>query len=134
LEVTAGAAGALAIDPRILRSLQSGEPIKRAIPSTGETIPAVGLGSSATFSQLARAGDLDPLTEGFRTLVEGGASVSYFDPDTARDDPLARKLFQVDGVDSLLIAEDFVTVTKSPTAEWDDLVPKIETVIKEVLS
>ena len=69
-----------------------------------------------------------------RTLVEGGASVSYFDPDTARDDPLARKLFQIDGVDSLLIAEDFVTVTKSPTAAWDDLVPKIENVIKEVLS
>jgi hypothetical protein len=69
-----------------------------------------------------------------RTLVEGGASMSYFDPETARTDPLATKLFEVDGVDSLLIAEDFVTVTKSTAAEWDNLVPKIETILKEVLS
>ncbi len=69
-----------------------------------------------------------------RTLVEGGASVSYFDPETAKADPLATRLFQVDGVDSLLIAEDFVTVTKSSAVEWDSLVPKIETILKEVLS
>ena len=69
-----------------------------------------------------------------RTLVEGGASVSYFDPETARTDPLAAKLFEVDGVDSLLIAEDFVTVTKSSATDWDNLVPKIETILKEVLS
>jgi hypothetical protein len=69
-----------------------------------------------------------------RSLVEGGASVSYFDPATAKDDPIASRLFAVDGVDSLLIADDFVTVTKSPSANWDDLVPKIETILKEVLS
>jgi hypothetical protein len=69
-----------------------------------------------------------------RTLVEGGASVSYFDPETAKDDPLASRLFGIEGVDSLLIAEDFVTVTKAPSASWDDLVPQIESVIKEALS
>jgi len=69
-----------------------------------------------------------------RTLVEGGSSVSYFDPETAKDDPLASKLFAVDGVESLLIAEDFVTVTKSPNANWDDLVPDIENIIREALS
>lgn len=69
-----------------------------------------------------------------RTLVEGGASVSYFDPDTAKDDPLASKLFAVEGVESLLIAEDFVTVTKAPSADWNHLVPTIEGIIKEALS
>ncbi len=69
-----------------------------------------------------------------RRLVEGGSSVSYFDPETARDDPLASKLFALDGVESLLIADDFVTVTKATTASWDDLVPRIEDVIKEALS
>lgn len=69
-----------------------------------------------------------------RSLVEGGASMSYFDPATAKDDPIASRLFAVDGVDSLLIADDFVTVTKSPSADWDDLVPKIEGILKEVLS
>ena len=69
-----------------------------------------------------------------RTLVEGGASVSYFDPDTAKEDPIAARFFEVDGVDSLLIAEDFVTVTKAAAADWDVLAPKIETILKEVLS
>jgi hypothetical protein len=54
--ITAGAAGALMLDPRLLSALQHGQLIQRAIPSTGEMIPAVGLGSSATFSQLASAG------------------------------------------------------------------------------
>ncbi len=69
-----------------------------------------------------------------RTLVEGGASVSYFDPETAKDDPLASKLFAVEGVESLLIAEDFITVTKAPAASWDKLVPHIESIIMETLS
>lgn len=69
-----------------------------------------------------------------RTLVEGGSSKSYFDPGSAKDDPIAQRLFQVDGVDSLLIAEDFVTVTKVPDADWDVLVPQIQRILKEELS
>lgn len=69
-----------------------------------------------------------------RTLVEGGSSRSYFDSDTAAGDPLASALFRVPGVESLLIAEDFVTVTKAPSASWDILVPEIERVIREALS
>jgi hypothetical protein len=69
-----------------------------------------------------------------RTLVEGGSSMSYFDPETASDDALASRLFVIDGVESLLIAEDFVTVTKADSANWDDLVPQIENAIKEALS
>jgi Scaffold protein Nfu/NifU N terminal len=69
-----------------------------------------------------------------RTLVEGGSSMSYFDSETASDDALASRLFVIDGVESLLIAEDFVTVTKADSANWDDLVPQIENAIKEVLS
>jgi hypothetical protein len=69
-----------------------------------------------------------------RNLMEGGSSASYFDPETAKDDPLASRLFSVEGVESLLIAEDFVTVTKSESADWEGLVPQIEQAIKEVLS
>ena len=75
LGITAGAAGALALDPRLLNALRQGRLMQRAIPSTGEMVPAVGLGSSATFSQLASAGDLDPLKEVFQALIDGGAKV-----------------------------------------------------------
>ena len=73
--ITVGAAGALACQRRVPQELPPLVLIKRAIPSTGEMVPAVGLGSSATFSQLARAGDLDPLKEVFRAMVDGGATV-----------------------------------------------------------
>ena len=69
-----------------------------------------------------------------RTLVEGGGSKPYFDPQAAEQDPLASRLFAIEGVESLLIAEDFITVTKSASADWDALVPQIEETIKKVLS
>jgi aryl-alcohol dehydrogenase-like predicted oxidoreductase len=73
--ITVGAGSALALDPRILRTLQQGQLIQRAIPSTGEMLPAVGLGSSATFSQVARSEDRAALTEVMRTMVSRGATV-----------------------------------------------------------
>jgi len=69
-----------------------------------------------------------------RTLIEGGAGISFFDAETASQDALASQLFAIDGVESVFIAEDFVTITKSASAGWDDLVPKIENAIKEALS
>ncbi len=72
---TLGAAGALAFNPRILQALQHEQLIQRAIPSTGEMLPAVGLGSSATFSRVARSEDVTALREVLRSMVDGGATV-----------------------------------------------------------
>jgi aryl-alcohol dehydrogenase-like predicted oxidoreductase len=59
IEMTAGITGALVLHPRLLSSLQQGELLRRAIPSSGEMLPVVGLGSSATFSRMAEiAGEL----------------------------------------------------------------------------
>ena len=69
-----------------------------------------------------------------RTLIEGGGGVSYFDADSASKDTLASLLFAIDGVESVFIAEDFVTITKSASSTWEDLVPIIENAIKEALS
>jgi hypothetical protein len=73
--LTSGVAGALALHQRLLQALQDGELIHRAVPSTGEMLPAVGLGSSATFSQVARGEDQDALREVMRAMVDGGARV-----------------------------------------------------------
>jgi len=75
LGVTAGAAAALAINPRILQALQEGQLIQRAIPSSGEMLPGVGLGSSATFSRVARSEDYSSLKEVIGAMVDGGATV-----------------------------------------------------------
>jgi aryl-alcohol dehydrogenase-like predicted oxidoreductase len=49
--------------------------ITRAIPSTGEQLPIVGLGSSATFSRVARTEDHDALREVLSTMTDAGATV-----------------------------------------------------------
>ncbi len=69
-----------------------------------------------------------------RTLVEGGSSKSYLDAASAAGDPLASQLFGIDGVQSLLIADDFVTVTKDPSASWDALIPIVQETIQRFLS
>lgn len=75
LGLTATAGAALAINPRLLRALQEEPMITRAVPSTGEQLPIVGLGSSDTFARLAREGDVSALRDVLRTLVDGGGSV-----------------------------------------------------------
>ena len=54
---------------------QPGQLIKRAIPSSGELVPVVGLGTSATFSQVARSEELTALKAVMQTMVDRGATV-----------------------------------------------------------
>ena len=54
LRISATAGAALTVDPRLLGALQRQEAITRAIPSTGERIPVIGLGGANTFSAAAR--------------------------------------------------------------------------------
>ena len=75
LRVTAGAGAVLSLNPRVLEGLQSQELITRAIPSTGERLPAVGLGGANTYSRVARAEDFDTIGGVLQALLEGGASV-----------------------------------------------------------
>jgi aryl-alcohol dehydrogenase-like predicted oxidoreductase len=49
--------------------------ITRAIPGSGEQLPIVGLGSSATFSQVARKEDLTAIGNVLRALTDGGGTV-----------------------------------------------------------
>ncbi|SVD69820.1 uncharacterized protein METZ01_LOCUS422674, partial [marine metagenome] len=72
-QITAGAA--LGLNPRILEALQSQETITRAIPSSGERLPAVGLGGANTFSRVARDENFDAIGGVLQTLVDGGGSV-----------------------------------------------------------
>ena len=65
--------------------------------------------------------------------VPGEGSRSYFDPEAAAADPLAARLFEVDGIRALLLVENFITVTKTPDLEWPDLVDEIEAAICEAL-
>eukprot|EP00743_Colponemidia_sp_Colp-15_P008629 GILK01009391.1.p1 GENE.GILK01009391.1~~GILK01009391.1.p1 ORF type:complete len:236 (+),score=43.12 GILK01009391.1:31-738(+) len=43
----------------------------------------------------------------------------------AHKSPLARKLFQIDGVNSVFFSTDFVTITKAEDATWQTLKPEV---------
>jgi len=73
--LTLGAGASLALHPRLLEAVLQGQLVQRAIPSTGEMLPVIGLGSSATFSQVARGEDVEALTEVIRAMVDQGARV-----------------------------------------------------------
>jgi aryl-alcohol dehydrogenase-like predicted oxidoreductase len=75
LRITAGAGAALSLNPRLLEALRSQAVITRAIPSTGEQLPAVGLGGANTYSRVARAEDFDTIAGVLQALVDGGARV-----------------------------------------------------------
>ncbi|MFV1988255.1 MAG: NifU N-terminal domain-containing protein [Gemmatimonadota bacterium] len=66
--------------------------------------------------------------------VPGDGSRSYFDAESAAVDPLASRLFQLEGVRALLLVDNFVTVTKTEDAEWDRLVQDVQAAIRVELS
>ena len=63
------------LPPGWLHAMEHGELITRAIPSTGEKLPIVGLGSSATFRTMAGSDDVSALQDVLRVMFENGATV-----------------------------------------------------------
>ena len=74
ITLTASASAASMLDLRPL--FAQGKPlITRPIPSTGEQLPVVGLGSAATFAQVARGEDLSALKAVIEAMIGGGGTV-----------------------------------------------------------
>jgi diketogulonate reductase-like aldo/keto reductase len=60
--------------------------LKRKIPSSGEQIPVIGMGSSNTFDVAESAAATGPLREVLRVLVEGGGTVIDTSPMYGRSE------------------------------------------------
>jgi aryl-alcohol dehydrogenase-like predicted oxidoreductase len=95
----AGAGASLALSPRFLQALEQsarllpqGQLIRRAVPSSGELLPVIGLGSSATFSQVARSEDKTALKEVLRTMLERGATVFDTAPSYGASEAVAGEI------------------------------------------
>lgn len=69
-----------------------------------------------------------------RTVVEGTSSRSFYTADQAAADPVATALFALDGVASVFMVDDFVTVTKQANAEWSDLIPRVTSALERVFA
>lgn len=52
-------------------------------------------------------------------------SSEFADEKSLRKSPLAEAIFDIGGIESILIAPDMVSVIKNDTASWDDLLPQV---------
>ena len=95
-----GAASTLPLD--LLRAFERNALITRAIPKTGQHLPVVGLGTSATFRQVASGEDRSALRGVMETLVQNGGTVldtapSYGDSEMVCGE-IAREIGATDGI------------------------------------
>lgn len=72
----------------------------RAIPSTGEQLPMIGLGSSATFASVARSEDVAALREVLTTLVGQGATLFDTAPSYGSSEQVAGRIVNEAGLAS----------------------------------
>jgi len=107
IKTAAGASAALSLVPRLLQALQQAGLHKKAVPSTGEMLPVIGLGSSATFSSVARSEDVAALKEVFQAMADRGASVFDTAPSYGASEEVAGRI-----VNEMGIANKFFWATK----------------------
>ena len=71
------------------------------------------------------------------TALDGGFFhddvVAISSKDEADRHPLAQQLFSIAGVADVFITPDFVTVSKDPATEWEDLQADVETTLSDYL-
>lgn len=57
-----------------------------------------------------------------------GGPATYTSADA--DDPTAAAILGMDGVVSVFMTADFVTITKTPEADWDAITPEAESILQ----
>mgnify|MGYP005836464313 CR=1 FL=1 len=67
-----------------------------------------------------------------RTVVEG-QSCSFNSPESAAQHPLAARLFEIDGIQSVFMLKDFITVGKRPDADWEEIIPAAMQAMRDLL-
>ena len=96
LKLSLGAGLALAA-PKFAFAAPAGAAITRAIPSSGERLPVIGLGSSATFSRAA-GDDAASLSDVLRTLISEGGKVFDTAPSYGESEAVAGRAVQQLGI------------------------------------
>ena len=106
-------AASLALAPRWVRA-SSSEPLsQRTIPSTGERLPVIGLGSSASFEDSANRGDLQGLTQVLKVMIAQGAKVFDTAPSYGASEAAAGRI-----ANALGTAEKIFWATKTERSAY----------------
>ena len=107
--------------------------ITRAIPSTGERLPIVGLGSSATFAQVARNEDVTALRAVLARMVELGGRVFDTAPQYGASEEVAGRIAQELGIGTQLFwATKLNVARRGATADSAEARRQIETSFRRI--
>jgi hypothetical protein len=68
-----------------------------------------------------------------RKLTDG-KSKSYGSAGAAAADPVASKIFAVEGVQSVFVLNDFITVTKSAGTDWQQVADQVRAAVEAALA
>jgi len=118
LRLSALAGGGLALAPNLISALERGQGVMtRAIPSSGEQIPVVGLGSSATFASVARSEDVSALREVLQALLGNGGTVFDTAPSYGASEEVAGGIVRDLGVQNRVFWATKVNVARSGAAD-----------------
>ncbi|WP_018231256.1 aldo/keto reductase [Thioalkalivibrio thiocyanodenitrificans] len=99
LKLTLAAGAALGLPAGLLQAGSArGNLITRVIPSTGERVPVVGLGSSATFAQVARSEDVSALREVMSAMLEHGGAIFDTAPSYGASEEVAGDIARALGI------------------------------------
>ena len=126
-QVLAGATGAatLLLAPGALRA-QGGELIRRKIPSSGEALPAIGLGTARRYEAVNSAADLAPLRDTIRRFKQVGLTVIDSSPTYGTAEGVVGDL-----VDELKIRDGLFLATKVSIAGREAGIQQIEQSFKK---
>lgn len=65
--------------------------------------------------------------------VPVGGPATYV-PGSDPEETFVTSLLEIDGVTSVFLTADFVTISKAPTASWDDIVPEATAILESRFS
>lgn len=68
-----------------------------------------------------------------RKLIDRG-SIDFQDPEKGKNSPVVKALFEINGIEGVLIGTNFVSVTKSADVDWTHVAESITSTIKKELS
>lgn len=89
----------LSLKPSLLWASDQALPLlSRQVPSSGQTLPAVGLGSSATFSRVAGSDDVEALRAVLQAMLEHGGSVFDTAPSYGASEQVAGRIANQEGI------------------------------------
>ena len=135
LAATAKVGALLALGPRLAAAQAQGAVIKRPIPKTGEEIPIIGFGSSATFQEVAAQADVDAVGEVLRAMLDNGGTVFDTAPSYgASEEVSGRAANQLGIADQLFWATKLNVVPFRSTAPADPAAARrqLETSIERI--